>query len=50
MRSKSVKHSDHKKPRSIKSARTDKRVFSNTADRTDGINTGSRVMRGGIRL
>lgn len=48
--SRSVKYNEHRKPARAK--RSQKRVFSQTADRTDKINSNrsGRPMRGGIRL
>lgn len=52
MFSKSVKSSDHRRPKRIKNKSRDRRIFSNSADRTDKINANNsaRPMRGGIRL
>jgi len=51
MFSKSVKSHDHKAPKKMRRSK-DRRVFSDTASKTDSINAGTtrRPMRGGIRL
>nr|QJB18968.1 MAG: hypothetical protein [Microvirus sp.] len=49
-KSKHVMHREHKHPKRMKSGK-DKRVFSATAQATEGANKSSgRPMRGGIRL